>query len=280
MNTHALLQELGFGDYEARAYLSLVEAGASCNGYEVAKTAGMPRANVYPVLEKLVERGAAQRLDTPQGVRYAATPPERLIGRLDKKHRRTLAAAQDALAALAQTSEPEPVFNLRSHEELTTQARADIDSARETLLVAIQPPEATALAQSLREARERGVAINTLCMEGCTAECGGCQGDIHRYHFAPAKDARWLLLVTDERRMLAGEILPAQTLAVATGQRLIVELVASWIRQSVVLATVADDLGERFRGLLSEEARRILDALHPEDGFSGRREQAAGVKTG
>ncbi|MGH8274791.1 MAG: TrmB family transcriptional regulator, partial [Gammaproteobacteria bacterium] len=164
MDVHALLQELGFGNYEARAYVSLVEAGASCNGYEVAKHAGMPRANVYPVLERLAEHGAAQRLDTPKGVRYAATPPERLIGQLDKKQRRTLAAAKEALAALAQANEPEPIFNLRGHAELMAQARADIDAAQTTLLVAIQPPEAEALAEPLAEARERGVAITTLCM--------------------------------------------------------------------------------------------------------------------
>lgn len=278
MDIQTLLQELGFGDYEARAYVSLVEAGTSCNGYEVAKAAGMPRANVYPILERLVERGAARRLDTPKGVRYAATPPERLIGRLDKKHQRTLAAVQDALAALEQTSEPEPVFNLRDHAELITQARADIDAAHATLLVAIQPPEAAALAQPLREARERGVVITTLCMEACATECGGCRGDIHRYRFAPAKGTRWLMLVADERHMLAGEIEPAQTLAIATSQHLIVALVASWIRQSVALATVAGDLGEQFHGLLSKEAHRILDALHPEDGFFGQLERVTGGK--
>lgn len=279
MDIHVLLQELGFGDYEARAYLSLVEADTSCNGYEVAKAAGMPRANVYPVLEKLVERGAARRLDAPKGVRYAAIAPRRLIDLFEKRHRRTLKAVEDAFASITQHNKSTPVFNLQGQEELLAQARSDIDAAQTTLLVAIQPPEATALAQPLREARERGVTITTLCMEGCEAECGGCQGDIQRYCLTPGGGTRWLLLVADGRRMLAGELSPTQANAVATDQRLVVELAASYIRQSVALATVAGDLGERFHGLLSEEAHRILDALHPEGDFFDRLEQIAGART-
>jgi HTH-type transcriptional regulator, sugar sensing transcriptional regulator len=50
-----LLQELGFGDYEARAYVTLLQR-SPVSGYELAKTSGIPRANVYAVLQKLEER--------------------------------------------------------------------------------------------------------------------------------------------------------------------------------------------------------------------------------
>jgi predicted transcriptional regulator len=269
MNVHALLQDLGFTDYEARAYVSLVGAGIS-NGYEVAKAAGMPRANVYAVLDRLVERGAARRLNTRDGVRYAAIKPAYLIRRLDRRHRRTLAAVEKALAALEQADETAPVFNLKSYEELMDQARAAIDGAESELLIAIQPTGATALAEPLREARERGVVITTLCMEACEAECGGCQGKIYRYNLAPEDDASWLLLVGDGRQAIAGEMSAAGTTAVATRQRLVVELVAAYIRQSLALTIVADDIGDQFEGLLSHRTRDVLDALQPEGTFLAR----------
>src|SRR5699024_9496313 len=160
-DTTTLLKQLGFTDYEARAYVSLVGAD-SRNGYEVAKAAGMPRANVYAVLERLVARGAARRLDNPDGVRYVAVDPERLTRRLERRHRRTLAAVEKALRTLGRARKVAPVFNLKGSEELLDQARETIEGAKTALLVAIQPPEAAALADSLREARERGVAITTL----------------------------------------------------------------------------------------------------------------------
>ena len=263
----ALLHELGFTEYEARAYLSLVRAG-SLNGYEVAKASGLPRANVYGVLERLIERGAARRLETRNGIRYRATAPERLVQRLEKTHQQTLTAVRDALAELTPAKESDPVFNMRGYGELLAQARTLIDKAQASLLVAIQPREAAALAKPLREAGARGVAITTLCMEACPAECGGCQGDIHRYHLAPAEDARWLMLVADDNRMIAGEILVDDALAVETEQRLIVVLAASYIRQSLTLVTVVGELGDRFHGLLSVKTRRTLDALYPEGGFA------------
>src|SRR5262245_66664186 len=56
----ALLQELGFSEYEARAYVALLQR-SPLNGYELAKASGLPRANGYSVLRTLEDRGAGVR---------------------------------------------------------------------------------------------------------------------------------------------------------------------------------------------------------------------------
>lgn len=272
MDLPTSLQELGFSEYEARAYAALVRGGR-LNGYEAAKQSGIPRANMYAVLEKLVQRSAARRFETRDGTRYGAVPPEQLLRRLEAGQQRALSAARKALAELAQTQDA-AVFNLQGSDEFLDQARALLEAADRELLVAIQPAEAAALAGELRAARARGVAITTLCMEGCAAECGGCQGDIRRCQLVPS-GVRWCLLVADGVRMLAAEIRGGDVQAVLTEQPLVVELAAAYIRQSLALATLADDLGERFDGLLSLEARRVLDALHPRQGFLTYWRQAA-----
>jgi len=57
----ALLQQLGFSEYEARAYLALLQRNP-LNGYELAKVSGLPRANVYAVLQKLEDRGFEMKI--------------------------------------------------------------------------------------------------------------------------------------------------------------------------------------------------------------------------
>ena len=47
----ALLERLGFTEYEARAYLTLLGRNP-LTGYELAKLSGIPRPNVYPVLDR------------------------------------------------------------------------------------------------------------------------------------------------------------------------------------------------------------------------------------
>ncbi|HET7923099.1 MAG TPA: helix-turn-helix domain-containing protein [Gammaproteobacteria bacterium] len=267
MDLNTSLKELGFSDYEARAYITLIRGGG-LTGYEIAKRSGIPRANIYAVLKKLMtQRNAVRRFETPNGVRYKALAPDQLLDGLAQDHQQALDDARQAFAAITPNAEAAPVFNFTGHSELLDQARQILDATKKSLLIAIQPPEASALADSLRSARDRGISITTFCMQACATECGGCQGAIHRHCAATHGPARWLLVVADEHSLLAGEIRDDRTTAIATEQLLITELAASYIHQSLVLATLVNDLGEEFHGLLSRQAIQILDALHPEDGF-------------
>lgn len=261
-NDHPLprrhLQALGFTDYEARAYVGLLEAG-EVTGYALAKATGIPRANIYAVLEKLAERGAVLRGQGQAGTTWTAVPADTLLGSLGRRHARSLAEAARVLADVGRGEAPTTVFNLHG-DELVERAGQLIDAAHDELLVAIQPSEAARLAAPLREARERGVTITTLCLEACDAPCGGCQGELHRRQLAPDDDSRWLVLAADGRQALVGQWRPARAEGVATTHPLVVELAGAYIRQSLTLALLDDELAGRFEELLSGQARRWLAA--------------------
>ena len=281
------LQGLGFGDYEARAYVALLQR-SPLNGYELAKASGLPRANVYSVLDKLEERGAVMRLDTPSGTRYAAVPPSELVGHIGSRFSENLDAAQRMLEEIAAPPAYEYVWNARGYESLLDHARTIIDSAQKRLLVATWTQEAHALAGNLAAAEERGVEVTTLCLRACAAECGACRGAIFRYRLAPEYDSRWLVLVQDETEALAGEIGPGdEALTVRTRQRLLVELSAWYIRHSIALAGVVSDLGEQLPDLLSPQTLASLASLGPggyrqgEDGEGGEEDtNDPGAETG
>lgn len=259
----ALLQQLGFGDYEARAYVALLQRNP-LNGYELAKVSGIPRANVYAVLSKLEERGAVVRLDTPAGVRYAPVAPGELTQRLGNHFLDVLGAAQEALTNISPPAEHEYIWNAEGYAALLEHARSLVEGAREQLLVAVFPEEASALAAEVAEAESRGVDVTTLCLQACPSECGGCRGRLYRYRVAPEQRARWLVLVPDRSEVLAGEIGPGdQALAVRTRQRLLVELSTWYIRHSIALAAVLDDLDGRLQHLLTPETQAVLASVGP-----------------
>jgi HTH-type transcriptional regulator, sugar sensing transcriptional regulator len=265
----ALLQQLGFGDYEARAYVALLQR-SPLNGYELAKASGLPRANVYAVLQKLEERGAVVRTDTAAGARYAAVPPGELVQRMGSRLQQTLDEAERALSELARPVEHEYVWNTREYPLLLEQARALLDAAQGQVLLAIWSPEAKALALDLARAEARGVDLTTLCLQACPEECGGCRGRIYRYQVPPEQRARWLVLVVDGTEVLAGEIGPDEaTQGVRTRQRLLVELAGWYIRHSIALAGVVGDLGDRLEGLVRPETRALLAAVGPSDEQGG-----------
>src|SRR5512135_2311668 len=108
----AQLQQLGFSEYEARAYVALLRQSPQ-NGYELAKNSGLPRANVYSVLEKLEERGAVVRLEETNSVRYAPVSPEELIQRLENKLQGSLKEANVSLNEVSQAMAYEAIFSVR-----------------------------------------------------------------------------------------------------------------------------------------------------------------------
>ncbi len=256
------LQALGFSEYEARAYVTLLEHG-ELSGYAWAQQSGIPRANIYAVARKLADRGAVQQSEGKTGSTWSPVPAQQLLSGIRAQYKRSLTLAEEALASLGRAGQSATVFNLRN-DQLLVRARQLIDAAENSLLIAIQPPEAAALAASLRQARERGVAITTLCLEACEQPCGGCQGDLHRYQLAPCDGSRWLVASIDHHQVLMGQLTAQHAEGVVTAQHLVVELAEAYIRQSLALALLGSELAGRFDGLLSEQARRLLATLFPE----------------
>jgi len=258
-----LLQKLGFGEYEAKAYAALLQR-SPVNGYELSKQSGIPRANIYSVLGKLEERGAVLRVESGDAVRYAPVPPEELTRRLSARFQETLQVAERSLSEMAAPAEQEHIWSMQGYNTLLEHAATLVEGARQHILVAIWPEEARHLAGVLSRAEARGVAITSLCLAACSTECGGCRGHLYRYRVAPEYRNRWLLLIPDSAAMLAGEITAdGAALGVRTRQRLLIDLAGWYIRHSIVLAAVLADLGPRLGDSLSPQTHAILATLGP-----------------
>ncbi|MGE5603609.1 MAG: TrmB family transcriptional regulator [Nitrososphaerales archaeon] len=277
-DAQALLAELGFGEYEARAFLALLQREA-LNGYELAKLSGVPRGNIYAVLQKLEDRGAVVHMDTPAGARYAALPVSELLATLERRYKGTLAAAGEELRQVAAPPQADNVWNLDGYNRILDHAASLLAQARERLLIAVWPQEARALAAEIEAADNRGVAIGTLCLAGCPHECGACRGSVHRHRLSEDEARRSLVVVTDDAvapaaggptgDLMAAEIIPGGATAtvvqaargIRTRQRQLVDLAASYIRHSVALTAVLADLGPRLADLVAPQTRRALALL-------------------
>ncbi len=256
-----LLQKLGFGEYEARAYVALLQ-NQPLNGYELAKASGLPRANVYSVLQKLEDRGAVARFETSSGTRYAAVPPKELAQKLGSRFHETLEATQRSLEKISSAVAHDYVWNTKGYATMLEEARAVIDAAQENLLVALWHHEALRLAEPLRRAETRGVAITTLCLEACPQPCAGCRGRVYRYRVALDESARWLVLIANAAEVFAAEIDASEAaLAIRTRQQLLVDLAAWYIRHSIALAALVSDLGGNLENLLAPETRAVLASI-------------------
>jgi DNA-binding MarR family transcriptional regulator len=257
------LQQIGFSESEARVYVALLRK-QPLTGYELAKASGVPRANVYRVLEKLEQRGALTRLDNPEGTRYAPVPFDELLEKLLRRYEQSIAQTSQALTALTPAIEQPPIVQFEGYPNLVETARHLLDDSQHSLLLAIWPEEAEALAEPLAASERRGVSIITLCMAGCRDACGYCRGKVCRYPFGLEASQHWLLLVADGEEALAGFVQqPAGTVAVRTRLPFPVRLAASYIRHSIALAALITDLNLNLDEAMSASTREVLAELLP-----------------
>jgi sugar-specific transcriptional regulator TrmB len=77
------MQKIGFTDYEARVYITLVTEG-SLNPTQLSNLSGVPRPNVYAVLKKLIRKGYAEREAVKRAPLYSAVPPDIVLADVEK----------------------------------------------------------------------------------------------------------------------------------------------------------------------------------------------------
>jgi len=193
------LQEIGWSELEARVYVALWESGTDLSGYQVAKAAHIARANVYPVLERLIRRGAVQEYPATEGSRYRAVAFT------------TIADAQMAIwsermanlkEALAKPLTPPRVAVARGVEAGLAHGFRVIQEASRTLDIGASYGSVRPFANVLAEARQRGVKERFLCFDRCPPPgCGVCQDPI-MVGTGPFRSTGWLLLVRDKEDAL------------------------------------------------------------------------------
>jgi len=254
-----LLQQLNFSEYEARAYIALLQHNP-LNGYALAKESGIPRANIYSVLQKLGERGAVLAVETNGGTSYVPVSPDELIHRLSTRIEGILQAAHHSLVQTARPVEQNYVQNIQGYAQLLDHARDLIGRAQKHLLIALWQPEAESLAEPIAAAQARGVIINTLCFQACPGECVNCRGRIYRYHVTPNQNAPWLIVIQDGMDMVAGTT-GQQSGAIRTQQLNLIQIVTWYIQHSLTLAAVLSDLGSELEARLQPETRELLKTI-------------------
>ena len=252
------LQAVGFGEYEARAYATLVRRGP-LTGYQLAKESGIPRPNIYAVIDRLEKRAAVTRIEVRDGQKYAALPAEEMLARLSRSVEAHLEGAKEALAGVGQAQTPEYVWNVEGYDNLIGRAEALIAAARERLLVGVWSKEAVRLAAAFAAAQARGVQVAVLCIEGCADECGGCRGDVYRYPVARGAGTRWLMLVADDRELLLGQVgATGEVKAAHTTLEVFVAMTSQYVRNTIAAAEIVRSLGPRLPKLLDRGALQAV----------------------
>jgi hypothetical protein len=258
---HAHLAALGFSDYEIKAYVTLLAKGAM-NGYQLAKASGIPRPNIYTVLERLERRGAVAGSSVDGVAEYHALPAEEMLNRLAHSFHSDVALAKSSLKDLNADEDHPLAWNLRGYDAVISKADSMIRAAKGHVLIGLWPQEAGRLSAALSAALAADVRPTVLCLHGCEQDCGGCAGRIYRYPIGPGESTgRSLVLTTDGDQTLVAQFGEDGSAVAAHSSTEVLATVANqYVLNAIAVAEIVRSLGPRMLSIIDPEAMTALRA--------------------
>jgi sugar-specific transcriptional regulator TrmB len=197
------LQELNFTEYEAKAYLALLEK-SPLTGYAISLSSGVPRSKIYEVLNGMVARGdvLVSQESTPL---YIPLSPEELIAQRKRDAEKTYLTAQKALKHYAVTAQNrENIWNILGHEAIITRVKEEIRRANHRVLLEVWTDDAMELRDVLEQAAQRGVKVLIVSY----GELKFDFATVYQHHMPEEitddYGGRWIVSSVDDREIVAG----------------------------------------------------------------------------
>ncbi len=201
----AILQELKFTEYEAKAYLALLEK-SPLSGYAISLNSGVPRSKIYEVLNGMVARGdiLVSQENTPQ---YFPLSPKELIAQRKRDAEKTYQTAHKALKKFEVSSQNRGnIWNISGHEAILARVKEKIKDAKRRILLEIWQEDAQELGDVLEKASQRGVDIIIVSY----GELKFDFATIYQHHLSEEitieSGGRWIVFSVDDEEIVAGII--------------------------------------------------------------------------
>lgn len=257
------LVEVGFSSQEARVYVAALQR-PSATGYELAKLAGLQRANVYQVLTALVDRGVVEQVsDSP--ARFVARPPAAVLGRIKRETAERCEALVGELATITARPEPGAFWTLRGRDAVIERASELAADAGERIAVCLWADDLAWLGEPLRAAARSGrqVVVNVFG-DAPTDYFSGPEAGVDVYHHEPPSKTvggHLLTLSVDSSTALIAS-LDEPAGAVYTEHPALLRVVEKLIRDEAYLAAIyaefQTELEARFGPHLVDLRARLL----------------------
>ena len=199
------MKRLGLTEYEAKAYLSLLENNP-LNGYALSKNSGIPRSRIYEVLDGLVKKQLAFEHREGKTVTYTPLEPGLLSRKLRKDFEETMESVDAYATSLyrAGGKNREPKI-LKGREGILMMLQVLIREAKGRIAFSMWDEEVKALKDELDRAKDRGVMLRGIYFGSDNPyEEVVSHRRIERY--LAEKDDRYLIVVVDDRHSVSGVI--------------------------------------------------------------------------
>jgi sugar-specific transcriptional regulator TrmB len=253
------LLDLGFAEYEAKVYLSLLKENPA-SAYETGKASGVPTSKIYEVLKKLVGKGIITVIDDGKTKRYVPAEPDEFLDRYQSRTVKVIDDLRGRLAAARGERELSQIWNIREYEYLIDKARRMIESADVSVLLSVWKEELALLEDVITEAMHRKVKV-------VIVHFGPPELALGRMYRHPIEDTlyqekgrRGITVVTDSREVLMGTISEDHRVEGAWSRNGgFVMMAEDYIKHDVYIMKIVGRFNKQLKERYGERYERLRD---------------------
>lgn len=275
----AKLQSLGLTEYQARAYLALLEHHP-VTGYELAKHSGIPRSKIYEVLDRLQSDQLVMSVQRDSQAVFEPVPSQQALARLKEHYLAVIHGLETDLAHFDTQIQVEPVWNLRGYFDIMKKAQDLIAGAEKLILCSLWDIEINFLADDLKAAIARGVQIAIVTYGKPEQKIGTMYPHGLESALYEEKKGRGFTLVIDDREVLTGAAHGgARATASWTTQAVMVDAAKDYVRHDIYILKVYNRLEPQLFALFGKDCELLRDVIHDVDYEQLKKQTGGEVKS-
>lgn len=266
-DTVSILKELNFSEYEAKAYLALLE-NSPLTGYAVALNSGIPRSKIYEVLNNLATRGDVI-VSHDEKPLYAPIPPKELLSSRKHRSEELFQEAEKALERYTLSSENrESIWNISGREAIFRRIRETMKRAKRRIMLELWEEDGKELEASLREEAKRGIEVIIMVYGNLDFDFAKVKRHDLSDEVSFGDGGRWMLFSMDDEEIVAGIVsLEAESRAAWTTHPALVIPITEFIIHDWYIMTVMQE----FRPIIEKRFGHHLETLRKEFGIKSHK---------
>ncbi|MEH7350300.1 TrmB family transcriptional regulator [Gottfriedia acidiceleris] len=227
-------KKLGFNEYEAKSYVSLVKQGP-VTAYQVSKDSGIPRARIYDVLGNLVEKGIVLKEEINDAARYSPLPVDIFLQKAQSEWQSTYSVVSDSLKDLESFGEKvdNRVITLKDYKTIINYCETLIKKAEKRIVISMWDEMYEVLKKELVHAIEKAT------IQGITLHVDNPIGNLESHRITPFTETKstdhWFILSIDSKEMIYGPSIEERSVAFYTNDPVHIYLLEDYIWHDVLV---------------------------------------------
>lgn len=250
-----MLQKFGFTQSESKVYEILLSSDEPLDASLIVKYSGVPKAKIYEVLTRMLEKGIILDSVSDKKKYYMALPLHLVIDKLTAEFRESI--DQLKTSATKKSISDDRVWSLKVDSSIRMQSRELLQEAKKSIRISVWKEDFMEYVQILEEKEKSGIKVEALVV-------GEVQTSLSNlYILSPNEEHRSLerirLMIIDDEELLFAGVENDSWQAMKTRSKPFVKFFTEFYYHDVALTKITKKYEEIL--MQDEEVRSILMQL-------------------